>query len=183
LRRNPGKGRRGDHLQKIFVLFRRYHQDRLAAAGDFCYEGRKEWMDMDIEALIPHRDRMRLIGEVLAVDDDRAVTLSIVTEDWPLYRDRAVDALVTIELVAQTAALIEGWKRQQAGRGGTKGWLVGIKEADFLLPRIPLSVTLITEVRRDCALEGYAVFEGTVRRGTGVVATVSIQVFRPEENS
>jgi len=138
---------------------------------------------MDIEALIPHRDRMRLIGEALAVDDDRAVTSSIVTEDWPLYHDGAVDALVTIELVAQTAALLEGWKRQQSKRGGTTGWLVGIKTADFRLPRIPLPATLITEVRRDYALEGYAVFEGTVRLGTEVVATISIQAFRPEENA
>ncbi|MBN2437000.1 MAG: hypothetical protein JXL20_00185 [Deltaproteobacteria bacterium] len=137
---------------------------------------------MDIETLIPHRGRMRLIGEALAVDDDRAVTSSVVTEDWPLYRDRAVDALVTIELVAQTAALLEGWKRQQSGRGGTQGWLVGIKGADFRLPRIPLSATLITEVRRDCALEGYAVFEGKVCLGTEVVAAVSIQAFRPEED-
>jgi predicted hotdog family 3-hydroxylacyl-ACP dehydratase len=140
-------------------------------------------MDMDIEALIPHRDRMRLIGEVLAVDDDRAVTSSVVTEDWPLYRDGSVDALVTIELVAQTAALIEGWKRQQSKRGGAKGWLVGIKGADFRLPRIPLPATLITEARRDCALEGYAVFEGTVRLGTEVAAVVNIQVFRPGEDT
>jgi predicted hotdog family 3-hydroxylacyl-ACP dehydratase len=137
---------------------------------------------MDIEALIPHRNRMRLIGEALAVDDDRAVASSTVTEDWPLCHDGAVDALVTIELVAQTAALLEGWKRQQSKRGGTKGWLVGIKTADFRLPRIPLPATLITEVRRDYALEGYAVFEGTVSQGTEVVAVVSIQVFRPEED-
>jgi hypothetical protein len=59
---------------------------------------------------------------------------------------------------------------------------VGIKGADFRLPRIPLSARLITEIRRDYALEGYAVFEGTVRLGTEVVAAVSIQAFRPEEN-
>jgi len=140
-------------------------------------------MDMEIEALIPHRDRMRLIGEVMAVDDDRAVTLSTVTEDWPLYRGGSVDALVTIELVAQTAALLEGWKRLQSGRKGASGWLVGIKRADFHLPRIPLHAALITEACRDYAMESYAVFGGTVRMGTELVAVVSIQAFRPEENT
>ena len=138
---------------------------------------------MEIEALIPHRDRMRLIGEVVAVDDDRAVTSSAVTEDWPLYRGGSVDALVTIELVAQTAALMEGWKRLKSGRGGTSGWLVGIKAADFRLPRIPLHAALITEARKDYAMESYAVFGGTVRMGTEVVAVVSIQAFRSEENT
>jgi predicted hotdog family 3-hydroxylacyl-ACP dehydratase len=140
-------------------------------------------MDMDIEALIPHRDRMRLIGEVVAVDDDRAVASSVVTEEWPLYRDGSVDVLVTIELVAQAAALLEGWKRHKSGRGGAKGWLVGVKAADFRLPRISLPATLLTEVRKDYALESYAVFEGTVRLGTEVVAVVNIQAFRQEENT
>lgn len=137
---------------------------------------------MDIETLIPHRDRMRLIGETLAVDDDRAVTSSVVTEDWPLYRDGTVDALVTIELVAQTAAFLEGWKRRQSKRGGTRGWLVGIKGADFRLPRIPLSAALVTEVWRDYAVESYAVFKGTVHWGAEEVAAMSIQAFRAEEN-
>lgn len=140
-------------------------------------------MDMDIETLIPHRDRMKLIGEVLLVDEERAVTSSAVTTAWPLHCDGAVDVLVTIELVAQTAALLEGWKRQRSRRGAAKGWLVGIKKADFYLPRIPLPATLITEVRRDYALESYAVFEGTVRLGTEVVAVVSIQAFRPDEGT
>ena len=139
-------------------------------------------MEIEIEELIPHRGRMRLIGEVVNVDDDAAVTSSVVTEEWPLYRDGSVDVLATIELVAQTAALMEGWKRLQTGRKGAEGWLVGIKTADFRLPRIPLHATLITEVRKDYAMESYAVFAGTVCVGTEEVAVVSIQAFRPEEN-
>lgn len=140
-------------------------------------------MDMDIEALIPHRDRMRLIDEVLTFDGDVAVTSSVVSERWPLYRDGAVDSLVAIELVAQTAAVLEGLKRRQSGRGGTKGWLVGIKEADFRLPCLPLSGLLVTEARRGCAMEGYAVFDGIVRFGSEAAAVVSIQVFRPDESA
>jgi predicted hotdog family 3-hydroxylacyl-ACP dehydratase len=139
-----------------------------------------EWMDIDIEAMIPHRDRMRLIDAVVAVDDQRAVTAATVTEDWPLYRDGSVDILVTIELVAQTAALLEGWKRLQSGREGTSGWLVGIKTADFCCPRLLVPTMLITEVDRSYALESYAVFSGTVRVGDEVVAAMMIQAFRPE---
>lgn len=154
----------------------------LAARREFCYEAPREGADMDIENLIPHRGRMRLIGEVLTLDDDRALTSSIVSENWPLYRDGAVEPLVAVELVAQTAALLEGWKQQQSGgRGGTTGWLVGIKEADFRIPCIPLSATLVTEAGRGYAMEGYAVFEGRVRLGSETAATVIIQVFRPEE--
>ena len=67
-----------------------------------------ERIDMDIESLIPHRDRMRLIDGVIAVDEERAVTIAHADETWPLYRDGSVDVLVAIELVAQSAALLEG---------------------------------------------------------------------------
>jgi predicted hotdog family 3-hydroxylacyl-ACP dehydratase len=138
---------------------------------------------MDIEALIPHRDRMKLITEVVAVDQDHAVTSSPVTESWPLVSGGTVDVLLTIELVAQTAAVLEGWKRQQTGRGGAEGWLVGIKRADFHVPDIPLPATLVTEVKRDYAVEGYAVFVGRVSLETKVVAEVSIQAFRQEQEA
>jgi predicted hotdog family 3-hydroxylacyl-ACP dehydratase len=138
---------------------------------------------MDIEALIPHRDRMRLIGAVLSVDEEKAVTSATAADSWPLFADGAVDVLVTIELVAQTAALMEGWKRQQSKRGGTVGWLVGIKAAEFRKMRIPVNEQLVTEVRRSYALEGYAVFAGTVSIGSETVATMRIQAFRPEETA
>lgn len=156
---------------------------RLAAGGVFCYGLPMETMDLDVETMIPHRGRMRLIEKVVAVDDRRALTVATASEEWPLYREGGVDALVTIELVAQTAALLEGWKRLRDGRGGTTGWLVGVKNADFSLSRLPVPSTLTTEVTRSYALEGYAVFAGTVRMEERIVATLSIQAFRPEENA
>ena len=140
-------------------------------------------MDIDIETLIPHRDRMRFLDAVITVDTEKAVTSATVTEDWPLYHEGSVDVLVTIELVAQTAALLEGWKRLQSNRGGATGWLVGIKSADFRRPRLVVPATLITEVVRSYALEGYAVFTGTVSNGSEIVADMQIQAFRPEETA
>jgi predicted hotdog family 3-hydroxylacyl-ACP dehydratase len=140
-------------------------------------------IDLDIEKMIPHRSRMKLIETVLAVDDQRARTAATTSEDWPLFGDGSVDVLVTIELVAQTAALLEGWKRIQGGRGGATGWLVGIKSADFRRSRLPIAAALITEVTKSCALEGYAVFDGTVLLKDEIVAVMSVQAFRAEADA
>ncbi len=136
---------------------------------------------IDIETLIPHRDRMRLIAAVLAVDEEKAVTTAVAKESWPLVSGGFVDALIAIELVAQTAALLEGWRRLRTRQGGTTGWLVGIKKAEFRCTPIPVNATLVTEVARSYALEGYAVFTGTVGIGSEEVAALQIQVLRPEE--
>jgi len=38
----------------------------------------------DVESLIPHRNRMKLIDEIMVVDEKTAVTASVVTETWPM---------------------------------------------------------------------------------------------------
>jgi predicted hotdog family 3-hydroxylacyl-ACP dehydratase len=140
-----------------------------------------EFTGIDIETLIPHRDRMRLITEVLWVDEEKAVASATARDTWPLFAGGSVDSLVAIELVAQTAALLEGWKRLQSNRGGATGWLVGIKDAEFRRMSIPVNEVVVTEVRRSYALEGYAVFTGTVSIGQEPVAAMRIQAFRPDE--
>ena len=59
--------------------------------------------DIRIEDLLPHRDRMLLIDEILEVDDNTAVTRATVSNRWPFFNGNTVDSLILIELAAQTA--------------------------------------------------------------------------------
>ena len=136
---------------------------------------------MDIETLIPHRDRMKLINEVLDVNADKAVTSAIVTDRWPLCHESFVDPIVLIEIVAQTAAVHISWKRGQ-DKGMGRGLLVGIKRADFFLDRIPLHTVLITTVKILSGAHNYNVVEGTVMAGTDILGQIEIQVFRYESD-
>jgi len=136
---------------------------------------------MDIETLIPHRDRMKLINEVLDVNADTAVTSALVTDQWPLCHESFVDPIVLIEIVAQTAAVHISWKRGQ-DKGMGRGFLVGIKSADFFLDRIPLNTVLITTVKNLAGAHNYNVLEGTVMAGTDLLGRIQIQVFRFESD-
>jgi len=95
-----------------------------------------------------------------------------------------VDPIMLIELVAQTAGILEGWKsKKKGGKAGEKGWLVGIKKADFFIDRIPLKMLLVATVRRlyslESSLESYAVFAGEVESESRLLSRVELQVFRP----
>jgi predicted hotdog family 3-hydroxylacyl-ACP dehydratase len=137
---------------------------------------------MDIEALIPHRDRMKLINDVLDVNADIAVTSALVTERWPLCHGSIVDPIVLIELVAQTASVHISWKKGANKGAGGGGWLVGIKSADFFLDQIPLYTELITTIRNLYSAENYNVLEGTVTAGKDLLGRIQIQVFRSESD-
>ncbi|MEN8752643.1 MAG: hypothetical protein AB1Z18_07690, partial [Desulfobacterales bacterium] len=62
-------------------------------------------LDLNPENILPHRDRMLLVDSIIEVDDNGAVTRSVVTEKWPFFDGQNVRALVLIELVAQTAGI------------------------------------------------------------------------------
>ena len=135
-------------------------------------------LHLDIEKLIPHRGRMKLIDNVLDINADTAATSSLVSDQWPLFNGSSVDPIILIELVAQTAWVHISWKNGDDKRVGSIGWLVGIKSADFFLYRIPLFTLLITTVNNLHCGENYHVLEGNVTSGGDILGRIQIQVFR-----
>ena len=135
-------------------------------------------IDINIEEIIPHRDRMKLIQEVLEADDEKAVTASVVNERWPLYSDNAVNPIVLIELVAQTAGIATGYKNKKETGKGVSGWLVGIKKADFFIDKILAGTRLISQAKILYEHEAYGVFQGSVSSEAGKLAEMELQLFR-----
>jgi|LSQX01.1.fsa_nt_gb predicted hotdog family 3-hydroxylacyl-ACP dehydratase len=134
-----------------------------------------------IESLIPHRDRMKLIDEIVDITDHSAITRTTVSSRLPLYRDGHVDSLIIIEIVAQTAAVHVSWRKDTTGKAGG-GLLAGVKNADFFMERVPLQTILTTTVKPLYSADGYTVLEGTVQAEKDLVGRVEIQVIRFEED-
>jgi len=139
--------------------------------------------DLNIEDLLPHRDRLKLVERILEMEDDAAATLAVTSPEWPAAGPGGVDAVMMIELAAQTAAVCVGGRRRREGRTKrTLGWIVGIKEADFLTDCVPFRTVLQTRVRLLYRLESYSVFEGSVEAGGDVLARIQLQVFGEEQD-
>jgi len=142
-------------------------------------------IDIDIEQLIPHRDRMKLIDKIIKSDDEKAVTESLVTEKWPLFKETYVNSIIIIELVAQTASVCIGYKelKKNDEKLGGKGWLVGIKNASFFLDKIPLNSRITTCSRINFNFNNYTQILGTVKTGSKHIGEVNLQVLRSESGS
>lgn len=136
--------------------------------------------DIGIEDLIPHRGRMLLIDEIIAVDENRAVTSAVVSEAWPLFDGKSANPIVLIELVAQTAGIANGWERiQKRGLGSEKkGWLVGVKKADFSIDAIPLHTKIITRCENKFKYDSFREVQGSSQIGPDIVCEVALQVFQ-----
>ena len=132
-------------------------------------------INIDIDSLIPHRQKIKIINEVLDVKENSAVSTAVVDSHWPLYDGEAANSLVLIEAIAQTAAVIEGYKRKQRGESGVKGWLVGIKNAEFYQEKIPLNTKLVIMLESKYSFDNYGVVEGIVKAGDKTLAVATLQ--------
>jgi predicted hotdog family 3-hydroxylacyl-ACP dehydratase len=140
-------------------------------------------LEIDINSLIPHREKIKIISGILEIQENSATSVALVNPDWPLYHEGAVNSLVLIEAIAQTAAIVEGYKRKQRGKSGVKGWLVGIKNAEFKVEKIPINTSLIIVITSTYSFDNYGVVKGTVKTGEKVLATVTLQALRLNEDN
>lgn len=137
---------------------------------------------LNIEDFIPHREPILIISEVIEINEESAITGAVVKSSWPLYDGNAVNSLVLIEAIAQTAALVEGYKKKKQGKAGVKGWLVGIKSAEFKQETLPVDTILVIAVKSLYSFDNYAVIEGTVKCGDDVLAVAVLQALRMDDD-
>lgn len=135
-------------------------------------------LNIDINSLIPHREKIKIVTGILDIQEMSAVSSATVNPEWPLYDGEAASSLVLIEAIAQTAAIVEGYKRTQRGESGVKGWLVGIKNAEFCVEKIPVGTHLIILLESKYSFDNYGVVEGTVKSGDAILATATLQAMR-----
>jgi predicted hotdog family 3-hydroxylacyl-ACP dehydratase len=138
--------------------------------------------NIDIESLIPHRDRIKMITEVFDITPQSAVAGAVVSSCWPLCDGTSVSPIVLIEVVAQTGAVIDGYKRKTQGKTGGKGWLVGIKNAQFNVAEISVGTHIVASVNNSYSFDKYSVIKGTVKAGEEILAEIVLQAFRMNED-
>jgi len=139
--------------------------------------------EFPLEDLMPHRNGMKLIDEVIEVNDKMAITASVVSLQWPLFRDGFVDSLIVVELVAQTAGVYVVRNKADNLKTGDIGWLVGIKKAVFHRERIPLNTRIVTSSVNMLNIDTYMKISGTSKMGNDLIGEVNLQIFWSDGDS
>lgn len=128
------------------------------------------------EALLPHHPPMRFVTAVLDESDEYLTTEASIPPSCRLAAAPGVPAVAAVEAAAQTAALWEAVRRASAQPlpRPRVGYLVGLRDVTFHVPRIPAGVPFVVSVRFEAAtpplahyamqveLEGKPVLHGTL---------------------
>ncbi|MCK5070180.1 MAG: hypothetical protein KAR01_06545 [Desulfocapsa sp.] len=99
-----------------------------------------------LKDLLPHRENMLLIDNIIEADESYAITSSVITKSFPLTDTDGAQPLLMVELAAQAAGVCNGISRiKDQGKDSSKmGWLVGVKRAQFYVDCLPLGKTVLT---------------------------------------
>lgn len=135
---------------------------------------------LSVGPLIPHGPGMRLLEWVKRPKEKGLQAETTVSDRWPLHRDGKVSSLIAVELVAQAIAALNTLRRGVEA-GVRLGLLVGIKEAEFFYPHIPVGTRLQIQITELYHVGDYAVFEGQVTSELEPFCKTIIQVMEPEE--
>ncbi|NQS71990.1 MAG: hypothetical protein HQQ73_07530 [Desulfobulbaceae bacterium] len=139
--------------------------------------------ELPLEALLPQRGRMLLLDAVLAGDTTFAITRSVVRAEWPLARANGVDALILVEIAAQTAGISCSWERllSKGVHSEQKGWIVAIKRLKLHLAQLPFHAHIKAEGRSTLKYGGFQEVATRIHMNNALIAEVVLQLYQPQE--
>ncbi len=137
-------------------------------------------LPMDAAQLVPHRQPMRLVEQLLACDETSGVVETVIAGDHPLVSSEGfLDPVALVELIAQGYAVFRGYSDRLAGLGVRRGLLVGVKKIECS-GAVNAGKLLRIKTRTVTILDDFAVAEGEVWCEGELLASGEIKVWVQE---
>ena len=139
-----------------------------------------ELSGITLDDLLPHRDGMMLIDDIVEVSPAHALTSSVVGASYPLLDGNGVQPLIMVELAAQTAGVCNGLDRikTQGIDSDQMGWLVAIKRANFYVESIPLGSRVVTRSENRHNYENLREVCCVIHLDERLIGEVTLQLFQ-----
>jgi predicted hotdog family 3-hydroxylacyl-ACP dehydratase len=137
---------------------------------------------IDIEAVVPHRGRMRMVDQLLANDPDSVVVSAEIRSNNLFADAHGVPVWVGIEYMAQAIAAWAGCRaldRQEAVR---IGFLLGTRRYDSYCQHFAFGAQLRIEATRELFGDnGLGMFSCRILEGEAELARAHVSVFEPPD--
>ncbi len=136
--------------------------------------------------LIPHRETMLLIGQLLSYDRKSGsgrisaclLPETIFCDCSVAGADNFLEEVVVLEMMAQSYACFRGYEDRLAGCPPSLGFLVGVKH--FVSHRrVEAGTELTIEVVTTIKLDDFFIADAVVRSGSEEVAVAELKIWVP----
>jgi predicted hotdog family 3-hydroxylacyl-ACP dehydratase len=149
--------------------------------GHLTVTGAAFTLPVPAEEVLPHRPPMLLLTSLTSCDGGNVAATASVARNSPLaLSDGTVEESALVELLAQGYAALLGWRGVISGRPVKKGFLVGAR-ALTIHRQLRAGEEVTVTLRTVGGIGGFALAEGEVTGGDGVIASGTIKLFSPAE--
>ena len=139
-------------------------------------------LPLPAEALIPHRQPMCMVDQLIEVHDRGGTVEAIIASDNVLLDDDAqLDPLGAVEMMAQAFAAVKGYADRLSDEPVKQGYLVGLRKIQFL-GNVYAGDRLRISVETVGAISGFVVVAGEVTRDQNVIARGELKLWTPEDS-
>ena len=134
-------------------------------------------LPVDVGAMIPHSASMRLIEKLISVGEGSAVVETVIQAGNPFTDDEGrLDPSIYLELIAQGAAAMNGFRTAHCDGTAIEGYLSGARHLD-VQEEARVGDTLQVRVFKAARFGDASVIEGEVSKNSKLLAKGEIKVW------
>jgi radical SAM protein with 4Fe4S-binding SPASM domain len=154
------------------------------ASDPLCWRniGKEEGIDrlpMSASGLVPHEPPMRLVDSLLLVGERKAAADAVVDESCIFLDEEGnLDPVALVEMLAQTAALFNGFRTRHL-EPDSAGFLLGVKNFKVHEP-VRVKDRLRINAAKDVGFGAFSMVNGTIERDGVRVAEGQIKIYHEE---
>lgn len=158
------------------------------ASDPLCWENVERQNDivhlpMAVDRLIPQKPPMRVIGNLIKVGERSADFNVTISNDMLFVReDGALEESVYLEMIAQAAAALTGFKNLGVNDKVVDGLLLGAKKFD-ILGKAHIGDTLTISIFKYARFGDFAIIKGKVSLGEDLIAQGEIKIWQNKGGS
>lgn len=126
--------------------------------------------------ILPHRPPLLLLDALEACHGHDATCSVVLRPGTPYVGESGASPLLGLEILAQGAAALFGYRAWLSGQTFEGGALVGVRKLGLHAPRLPVGVVLYTHVRERWTIDAMSLLDCSLRSSERTLASAQLTV-------
>lgn len=130
-----------------------------------------------VNDLIPQKEPMRVVTTLMEVGERHCIVESDLTETCPFIReDGTLEEVVYMEIMAQSAAVMNGFEKYDTGAPEPDGFLIGSQDID-IFARTQVKDKLTTDISKTAKFGNFGILYASIKHKDRLIAQGEIKIY------
>ena len=136
------------------------------------------YLPMKVDDLVPQKKGMRVVSTLLNLEERYAKVESIFSNKSPFVKnDGSLEEVAYMEVMAQSAAVMNGFSKFDTGSPPPGGFLVGGQKIN-IYKKSYTNEKLIIDIYKTAKFGNFGILTATIKRGDAIIAEGEIKIFQ-----